>query len=268
MTAMERLDRMERCVYFQNGDCLLDACVPYDCAYCSDFADKCLVEEEERKEEMLMGTPNLKVYVPVEDLWGFYIENSQRCAEEMILIAENTSTKYAVYMTEESSQLMFSVCKGDREPEYEEYAMNDDDCAKTAKKLLLRYLVPFTVTDGRVSIPETLPDVDDDGACPSRQDIEDEIYEREDELDIALKEFLAVVLQLEDADTVLAACEQACIDEILNDFLEYLGNEQGLEVFRPMFVLDEETGCEVYTQFPYEEYDFTADDNKGGGKNA
>ena len=33
---------------------------------------------------------------------------------EMILIAENTSTKYAVYMTDEDGQLMFSVCKGDK----------------------------------------------------------------------------------------------------------------------------------------------------------
>lgn len=94
------------------------------------------------------------------------------------------------------------------------------------------------------------------------------MYEREDELDIALKEFLVAVLQVEDADALLAMCEQECIGEILNHFLEYLSNEQGLEVFRPMFILDEETGCEVYTQFPYEEYDFGTGADKDGGKDA
>lgn len=269
MTVIERLDRMEQCVYYQNGDCLLDACVPYDCAYCNDFVDKRIVKKEEREEERLMSATNLKVYMPVDELWGFYAGNQKRCAAEMILIAENTSTKYAIYMTDEDGQLMFSVCKGDKKPEYEEFAINDDDCAETAKKLFLRYLVPFSVTDGQVSISEEFPnEAEDDDACPSRQDIEDEMYEREDELDIALKEFLVAVLQVEDSDAVLAMCEQECIGEILNHFLEYLSNEQGLEVFRPMFILDEETGCEVYSQFPYEEYDFSKGADKGGDSDA
>lgn len=82
---------------------------------------------------------SLNICIPVNELWGFYTQNKKRCAEEMILIAENTDTKYAVYLTDEDGTAMLSVCKGDDEPEYEEYAMDADDMESLAKKLLMRY---------------------------------------------------------------------------------------------------------------------------------
>lgn len=198
-----------------------------------------------------MSESNVKIYVPPEKLWNFYIENNERCQEEMVLIAENTDTKYAIYITDDDGVLMISVCKGDCEPEYNEYAMSKDDCLNTVKRMLFQYLVPLSVVDGIASIYDDLPNTPDDNETVlSRQDIEDNIYEREDALCLALKDFLAVVLQ-EDDDMVLDTYGQTLIDETLNHFLEYLAEEQGLEIFRPMFIWDEATGNEIYTQFPY-----------------
>lgn len=270
MTASEKLERMERCAYCQNGDCLLYGYPPFDCGYCVEFVDGYAAELGDREVEHYMSASNMKVYVPTEELWSFYLENIERCENEMILIAENTDTKYAVYLTDEDGKLMLSVCKGTEEPEYEEYVLNDDDCANTVKKLLFRYLIPFKVVDGGAVPAKGPPDgTEEDEANLSRQDMEDKIYEREDELDLALKDFLAVVLQEEDGEAVLNCYGQALIEEILDHFLEYLAKEQCLEISRPMFILDEETGSEIYAQFPYDEdggYEPAEEVGEGGGE--
>lgn len=180
----------------------------------------------------------------------------------MVLIAENTETGYAVYMTDDDGTLMFSVCKGDKEPEYEEYVMDDGDCEKTAKKLFMRYLIPFTVIDGKAVVSGgAVEDTDDAELSLSRQDMEDEIYEREDALDFAIKDFLAVVLQEPDGETVSVEFGEAFIQEVLHHILEYLTNDHCIKIFRPMFFTDDDTGSEIYSQFPYEEYTFSEGGN-------
>ncbi len=263
MTASEKMERMERCDNCVNGECLLDGYPPFDCGYCNAFVDSTVNGGNEDDE---MDAKGVKIYVPAGELWDFYVENSERCAEEMVLIAENTETGYAVYMTEEDGNIMFSVCKGEEEPEYEEYATNDDDCETTAKKLFLRYLFPVIIVDGR-TVPQE-EDLPDGMQSLSRQDVEDEIYEREDELFMALQDFLAVVLQeKEDGLTVADFYGDDMVEEVLDHFLAYLAKEMCLEIYRPMFKLDEETGSEIYTQYPYEKDNGEEDiDDKGGAE--
>ena len=79
------------------------------------------------------------------------------------------------------------------------------------------------------------------------------MYEREDELRLALCYFHQVVLMdLEDGVDIESYYGPGIIDEILDYFLEYLGFEQRLPVYRPMFITDDETGEEVYTEYPYD----------------
>ncbi len=94
------------------------------------------------------------------------------------------------------------------------------------------------------------------------------MYEREDELYMALQDFLAVVLQeKEEGITVADLYGNDMVEEILDHFLEYLAKEMCLEIYRPMFKLDEETGSEIYTQYPYEEDNDKGDaDDKGGAE--
>ena len=243
MTDEEKIGRMINCAYNPPGGflCQMGGYPPFDCGFCEDYIDATKGNEE--VEDDMSGLENVQVFVPANELWGFYIQNKKRCQEEMVLIAENTETGYAVYMTDDDGTLMFSVCKGDKEPEYGEYVMDDGDCEKTAKKLFMRYLVPFT----ELSL--------------SRQDMEDEIYEREDALDFAIKDFLAVVLQEPDGETVSAEFGEAFIQEVLHHILEYLTNDHCIKIFRPMFFTDDDSGSEIYSQFPYEEYTFSEGGN-------
>ena len=43
----------------------------------------------------------VKVYVPAGDVWSFFQSNIDRLKNEMVAIAENEDTKYAVYLTED-----------------------------------------------------------------------------------------------------------------------------------------------------------------------
>lgn len=266
MTDEEKTDRMMNCACNPPGGflCQMGRYPPFDCGFCEDYIDAAKGNGEVEND---MGNfENMQVFIPVNELWGFYTQNKKRCQEEMVLIAENTETGYAVYMTDDDGMLMFSVCQGDKEPEYEEYVMDDADCEKSAKKLFMRYLIPFTVVDGKAVLSGGgAEDADENEFSLSRQDMEDEIYEREDALDLAIKDFLAVVLQEPDSEAVAAELGEDFIQEVLHHILEYLTNEHGIQIFRPMFFTDDDTGGEIYSQFPYDEYTFSEDGNSPKG---
>lgn len=54
----------------------------------------------------------VKIYIPAADVWSFFENNKKRLSEEMVIIAENTETEYAVYLTEENGYPLFVVCQG------------------------------------------------------------------------------------------------------------------------------------------------------------
>lgn len=203
------------------------------------------------------------VHIPANEVWSFFQENKDRLSEEMVAIAENTDTEYAVYLTEDYGYPTFFVCKGDLPPEYEEGAINPKDCEQTVKKCYAQYLFPV-----QVQTPNSYPfreDDENDEESSSLQEIQDFIYEREDELRLALCDFLQVVLMdLEEGADIESYYGPGVIDEILDYILEYLGFEQKLPVYRPMFVSDDETGTEVYTEYPYDmEGQYELDDTDG-----
>ena len=205
----------------------------------------------------------VNIHVPADEVWSFFKKNKDRLEKEMVAIAENDDTDYAVYLTEDYGYPTFFVCKGDAEPEYEEGAISEDDCLKTARKCYSQYLFPVTVCSQK-SFQED-DDNDENETEDNTQDIQDIMYEREDELRMALCDFLQVVL-LDDEENpdVESTYGSAMIDEILDHFLEYLGFEHSLPVYRPMFVADEDTGCEVYTEFPYDMEGIYENDDAGG----
>lgn len=200
----------------------------------------------------------VNIHIPADEVWSFFHKNKDRLTKEMVAIAENTDTEYAVYLTEDSccsGYPMFAVCKGDKEPEYEEGAINQSDCTETAKKCYIRYLFPVIINDDR-AIPE-----DNDDEEMTAQEMQDNAYEREDELRLALCDFLQVVLQEgNDGTDIMDMYGSAFVDEVLDGFLENLSLEHCIPIYRPMFLTDEETGDEVYTEYPYLE-----PEESGGG---
>lgn len=193
------------------------------------------------------------IHVPADAVWEFFQESKNRLSNEMVLIAENTDTEYAVYLTEENDLPVLAVAKGDEKTEYKEPCVSEDDCATVAKKFYTRYLFPVMITDGKY-VPEDIPDEEDDDE--TWMDMEDIMYERNDELRLAMADFLAIVLQEGDNDgtNVLEAYGYEAVDEILDGVLKELSDDYGFRIYRPMIVT-EESGCEVFTEFPYDEYD-------------
>lgn len=191
------------------------------------------------------------IHLRPENIWQFFQNNKKRLSEEMVVIAENDETEYAVYLTEEDGLPHFCVCKGGGAPEYEEGAINEQDCTDTAKKCCVQYLFPVTVTSrcGKLYAFDEDGDITDfDGL-----DQEDIICQREDDLLFALYDFLNVVLQSDDGDTDTAEIfDQESLEGILDSILESLSTDFGLPIYRPMMVEDE-AGGEVYTEYPYGE---------------
>lgn len=256
MTNEERFGRMMNCAYNPPGGflCQMDGYPPFDCEFCEDY----ISTDEKEAEERMNEAKGVRIYIPADELWWFYIQNKKRCQEELILIAENINTGYAIYLTDDRGTPMFSVCKGNDSPEYEEYIVDSNDCVETANNLIQRYLVPFTVIDGKAAVSEDAADApgDESGSVLSKQDMEDEIYEREDELDFAIKDFLAAVLMEKNGDAVAAEYGKDFVSAVLHHILEYLTDEHGIEIYRPMFLWDDDAGGQVYYEHPYEEYTF------------
>lgn len=192
----------------------------------------------------------VKIYVPVNDVWSFFLKNIDRLSSEMVAIAENTDTEYVVYLTEENRFPLFYVCQGESAPEDEDVAISKDDCAETARRFFAQYLFPLVVIDNK-AIP---PDSEEDPEDLTRQEMEDAAYERDDELRFAMSDFLQIAIGTDDSDEDLTDIYgDDFIDSILDVVLEKLASEFGISVYRPTLIEDEMTGEQVYNEFPYED---------------
>lgn len=211
----------------------------------------------------------VQTYIPADEVWSFFQKNKARLSEEMVAIAENEDTEYAVYLTEDNGYPLFSVCKGRSAPEFEEGAINERDCTETAKRCYVRYLFPVVVTNNHVTKFSELDDADGEDEPLSEQDMQDAMYEREDELQLAMADFLQVVLQEGyDGTDVIDLYGADMVSEVLDYILEFLGFEMCLPIYRPMFITDEETLEEIYVEYPYgepEECDGEDDEDINGG---
>ena len=94
------------------------------------------------------------IYVAANTVWAFFQSHKDRLSKEMVVIAENKDTEYAVYLTEDNALPLFSVCKGDAKPEYEECVLTETGCNEAAKRLYAQYLFPVMIVDGKKCPPE------------------------------------------------------------------------------------------------------------------
>lgn len=203
----------------------------------------------------------VKIHVPEDKVWEFFENNQDRLSKEMVLVAENTDTEYAVYLTEESFLPVLAAAKGNGEIEYKEPCVTENDCAAVAKTMYSRYLYPVEVESKKKYLQDDPIDGDDEFDFGDRMDKEDAQYIRDDELSLAMSDFLAVALEEVDSSDVYEKYGASMIEDILGSVLQMLTDVYGLSIYRPMFVVDNDTGLEVYTEFPYDEYEFNADTN-------
>lgn len=207
---------------------------------------------------------SVNIDIPADKVWSFFQDNKERLSEEMVAIAENNETEYVVYLTEENRLPLFIVCNGRYDNEFSEGAVNESDCTETAKRCYARFLFPVTVSNKNAIPHSQFDEADEDEEYEevlTEQEMEDAIYEREDELQLAMSDFLQVVLREgRDGTDIVGTYGESMVNEILDHVLEFLSDEMCLPIYRPTFLTDDDTGEEVYTEYPYDPYDMYDDD--------
>ncbi len=206
------------------------------------------------------GRPNIskggaamgaKIHVPPTEVWQFFAKNRKRLKDETVLVAENKDTKYAVYLTEEKGLPLFEVYRGDQKL-CEESAVSQDDSTAVAKRLYVKYLLPVSVDGGGERFDDVPEDPEEDEPRPkTRQEIEDEMYERDDELLQATYDYLETVLGTprESVDDLMGSD----VADFLDRVCEILAMDFGVSVYRPMYLINDDTGGEYYEEYPYSE---------------
>lgn len=191
-------------------------------------------------------------------VWDFYNKNVARLSDEMVSIAKNDHTGYEIFLTEEESVPMISVYKDDKLV-YEEGAVSEADTEKTVREIYQKYLLPLVAVVSKEPKKEEAT-TEEDGEEVSdeemtRLDQEDQIYEREDAIYLAFQDFLQVLAE-DDYSIKDTFQEDAEVNAIIDHIVEFLAVDHGIRIRRPMFIVDEDTGIEEFSEYPYEEYDF------------
>lgn len=159
------------------------------------------------------------IYYEPNEVWNAL----QQVQETQILtIAESKYGDLGAYMDE--GKMYFIVTTNYCQP-IEEEITDEDQCELVCKELISDYISEY--------------DYDDDAEC--------EIAEREEEIDAAISDFIISVT----GKLFFPEDNEEMTEKIKNHFLEYLYTECKLDPYRPMILVDEETGSEIYTEYPY-----------------
>ena len=188
-----------------------------------------------------------RIIVSEAEVWNYFQDCKDDLKSHMHKIAENTEYGIEIFVTEDSG-LPSIVVTADNVQVFEETAVSENDCKKTASEIFDSYLtskVIATLLGG-----ETKDE-------PTEVDIEDTIAEREEELDCLMWDFFTgltdgAYIDGIDLDTVLEDCKE--------HFLEYIARKHGILIYRPM-ILEYEDGTEEVEDYPYEHMEFDDEDN-------
>lgn len=184
------------------------------------------------------------IYVTAEDVWDYYEDNLHDLEKSMHKIAENVDYGVTVYLTDDMG-FPSVVVDADGETVYQDFICTPKDCEETISKIYENFLSAKAISNlANIDIV-----CDDDAPDLSLTDLEDEIEERELEIEDALWMFLDTVLG-GDAVLEITGTDEA-FEDIKEHFLEYLARKHGLPVRRPMFLTDE-NGEDFYEEYPYE----------------
>lgn len=216
---------------------------------------------------MKIDGEEVEINVVPTDLWGFFNRNSTKLKSKMVCIANNPATNVEVYLTEEYA--MPSIIVFEKEEQiYKEPCSSAKDAEFTLKDIYKRFLFPKKLeekdkvkdafeADGIGDPTEEDLEIEEELTRMEREDI---ISEREDELSMAFEDFMLVVLN-EDAYLLDESYNTDELNEMLSEILTIISNH-AFPVYRPMFVQDIESNTEVYSEYPYESYEFVDSDDE------
>ena len=217
------------------------------------------------------------IHIRPAEGWGYFVKNKDRLSEELVEIAANEATNTSVYMTEEEGQPYLYVYRDDKKI-FQSACTTIYETDRNLRVVYATYMNDLEVVEDKddedddPAEPEELPpDPDDDDAPPvnsdldamSEKEFQDYINEREDVIFAAVSDLISVLTEDSVSALEVDPTDDACIDNIINHIVEYLAIDCGLRIRRPMIVLEDDTGFEVRTEYPYEEYDFSEEELHG-----
>lgn len=196
-----------------------------------------------------------KIYLQPEDVWAFYYANAFRLRDEMALLAENTESDVRLYLAKGSGDARIYAYRGDLLVESDEL-WDMADCVTTCTAFYERYL-SASEDDDDDDDDESLPyeilytDDEDEDVPPENQedDVLDEIYQREDQLTFAFRDFLQEVLM--ENEEAVSHIKSEVLNDMLESCLEAISSA-GFPIYRPTITEDPATGLEYVEEFPYE----------------
>lgn len=194
------------------------------------------------------------------DVWDYFQKQKEQLQTHMEIIAENPEFDVVIYLTAESRGsysdgkemvLPNIIVYIDGNESYEEAAVNEDDCSQTAKRIYYEYL-----TDERL-INRI---IEEDMASEDEDDRQQQIDEREEDIDTAVSNFLQEILIDPLEDIVGSDDADEIYEDVKEHILEYLYRKWDLDIYRPMF-LEDEDGEEFFEEYPYGSMEFDDEDN-------
>lgn len=178
----------------------------------------------------------VKYVDPQNSIWDLFCENRDRLSKELVLIAEDDELGLEVCVTEENGALLFVVLDGGQ------IEFKGSRYDRTSSEATLQFIYDSFFKSSKTESEEV---------NVSRDDYEDKIYEREDELYLAAADFLSVLLCKDDPFEVQDLHGEEFIDEFVDYICEYLRNECGISVYRPV-IIDLDDGTEEFEDYPYD----------------
>lgn len=215
------------------------------------------------------------IHIRPAEGWGYFVRNKTRLSEELVEIAFNEATNTSVYMTEENGNPYLYVYRDDKKI-FQSECTTIYETERNLRVVFATYITNLEVVggsnddedDSEESEDNTFvaeADDDDDDTPPANSDIDamsekefqSYIDEREDVIFNAVSDLIAVLTEDSVSALEFDPSDDDCVDNIVNHIVEYLAIKCGFRIRRPMTIIENDTGFEVRTEYPYEEYEFS-----------
>lgn len=215
------------------------------------------------------------IHIRPAEGWGYFVRNKTRLSEELVEIASNEATNTSVYMTEENGNPYLYVYRDDKKI-FQSECTTIYETERNLRVVFATYITDLEVVgssnndeddseeaEDNTSVAEA--DDDDDDTPPANSDIDamsekefqSYINEREDVIFNAVSDLIAVLTEDSVSALEFDPSDDDCVDNIVNHIVEYLAIKCGFRIRRPMTIVEDNTGFEVRTEYPYEEYEFS-----------
>lgn len=215
----------------------------------------------------------MEIHLTVGNIWPFYAENRTRLVDEEVLLAYDETYGYSIFLTDQYGHPRFIV-ENDNVLEAIRDSYSARDTEEVAKSLYVKYLFPIIV--GSEDLPEEEPveeeEPEEEGQPEEEEsaqadhsitgeELDDLITEREDEIFSAFLVFLDSLVTEGDSGFV-ELLEQAELSDTMEKVLQEISWSLDLPIYRPTVFVNNVTGEEGYTDYPYQ-YEESDEDYDG-----